>query len=214
MKITKFGHCCLLIEENNVRILTDPGTYTVKQNEIDNVDVLLITHEHADHYHIDSVRKILERNPEITIITNSSVYTLLEKEGVSSVKIVEDGQNYEYKGITFRAIGKDHAVIYREWPIVQNTGYFIGERLFYPGDAFVEPKIPVDVLALPIAGPWLKISEVIDYAIAVSPKKTFPVHDGGLNPSGGGLMNRMLPQIFSKQGIEYIALPIEQETEI
>ncbi|MBI2052837.1 MAG: MBL fold metallo-hydrolase, partial [Candidatus Ryanbacteria bacterium] len=28
MKITKFGHCCLLIKENGVRILTDPGTYS------------------------------------------------------------------------------------------------------------------------------------------------------------------------------------------
>jgi len=30
MKITKLGHCCLLIETKGKRVLTDPGSYTVK----------------------------------------------------------------------------------------------------------------------------------------------------------------------------------------
>ena len=38
MKITKFGHCCLLIEENGVRILTDPGTYSTQQSEVKYID--------------------------------------------------------------------------------------------------------------------------------------------------------------------------------
>lgn len=52
MKITKFGHCCLLIEENGVRILTDPGTYSTQQSEVKNIDFVLITHEHADHFQL------------------------------------------------------------------------------------------------------------------------------------------------------------------
>ena len=58
MKITKFGHCCLLIEENGVRILTDPGTYSTQQSEVKNIDFVLITHEHADHFHIDSLKAL------------------------------------------------------------------------------------------------------------------------------------------------------------
>jgi len=37
---------------------------------------------------------------------------------------------------------------------------------------------PVEILALPVAGPWAKIREVIEYAKRVKPKVAFPVHDG------------------------------------
>lgn len=55
MKITKLGHCCLVIEEAGQKILTDPGTFTTSQNDMTDINILLITHEHADHYHLDSV---------------------------------------------------------------------------------------------------------------------------------------------------------------
>lgn len=43
MKITKFGHCCLLIEEHLLRILTDPGNYNTTP-DVENIDIILITH--------------------------------------------------------------------------------------------------------------------------------------------------------------------------
>ncbi|MEK6878040.1 MAG: MBL fold metallo-hydrolase [Nanoarchaeota archaeon] len=61
MNITKYGHCCLLIDINGVRILTDPGNYSTMQDTAENVDFILITHEHSDHLHIDSVKTILKK---------------------------------------------------------------------------------------------------------------------------------------------------------
>lgn len=213
MRLTKFGHCCLLIEENGVRVLTDPGTYTTAQDEIKNIDVVLITHEHQDHFHIPSVKKILENNPNAIIITNSSVANLLKGNGIENVKIVDDGKSIGIKNLNFEAFGKDHAVIYKEMGLVENTGYFIGPRLFYPGDAFYDPKKKVEILATPFAGPWMKISEAIEYVLKLKPKKCFPVHDGGLNPSGQGFSRRVAPLLFEKEGIEFISLEIDKETE-
>ncbi|HZX00938.1 MAG TPA: MBL fold metallo-hydrolase, partial [Candidatus Paceibacterota bacterium] len=65
MKVTKFGHCCLLIEENGLRVLTDPGVYSEAQNEVTGINVVLITHEHQDHFHLDSMREIIKNNPEV-----------------------------------------------------------------------------------------------------------------------------------------------------
>ncbi len=60
MKIRKLGHCCLIIEENGKRVMTDPGSYTVTEQENEkNVDLIIITHEHADHLHTDSLKNIL-----------------------------------------------------------------------------------------------------------------------------------------------------------
>ena len=96
MQITKFGHCCLLIEEKGVRILTDPGVYSTSQNEVKNIDLVIITHEHPDHFHLDSLKIVTQNNPAAKIITNKGVGALLDKEGISH-EVVEDGQNYSFR---------------------------------------------------------------------------------------------------------------------
>ena len=63
MTITKIGHCCLLIEFNERKILTDPGTFSSAQNTLIGIDVVLITHEHADHIHVESLAEIIKNNP-------------------------------------------------------------------------------------------------------------------------------------------------------
>ena len=113
MKITKFGHCCLLIEENGVRILTDPGTYSTQQNEVKNIDFVLITHEHSDHFHIDSLKALLKNNPQAKIVTNKSVGALLEKDGIA-FSVVENGQNSDANGVLIEGFGNDHALMHRK----------------------------------------------------------------------------------------------------
>ncbi len=147
MKITKFGHCCLLIEENGVSILTDPGIYSTRQNEVKNIDFVLITHEHADHFHIDSLREILKNNPQAKVITNKSVGAILEKDDIT-FNIVEDGENLDANGVLIEGFGKDHALMHTSIPPIQNTGYFIANKLFYPGDAFTNPGKQVEVRTL------------------------------------------------------------------
>lgn len=213
MKISKLGHCCLFIEEKGKRILTDPGSYTEAQNDVTGIDVVLITHEHTDHFHIDSVKKILENNPEVTMVTNTSVDNLLKKEGINTAIILDDGNEKEIFGVHFSAHGQKHALIHKDWPVVENTGYFIGERLYYPGDDFYNPKIAIEILALPVAGSWMKISEAIDYAIEVKPKIAFPVHDGLLNSFGEEVIKRVPTQILEKHGINFTNLEIGKEYE-
>ncbi len=210
MYLTKFGHCCLLIEENDIRILTDPGKFSTEQNEVTNVDALIITHEHSDHFHVESVKKILEKNPSIRIITNKAVGALLSSENISST-CVEDGETTMIGSLTITGSGSAHAIIYPSLPFVENTGYFIGERLFYPGDAFHLPGKEVDILALPVAGPWLKFSEAIDYARAVHPKTCIPVHDGVLLKHD--LFSAQYSKILKEFSIDFLDLPIGEKIE-
>ena len=211
MNITKFGHCCLLIEVKGLRILTDPGDYSTQQQTASGIDIVLITHEHRDHLHIDSVKAILKNNPSVRIVTNSAVKAILDKEGIKS-EVLEDGQTVMIKDVMIEGAGTVHAEIYRDYPRVQNTGYFIDEELFYPGDALYNPKKPVNILALPVAGPWLKISESLDYLVEVHPHVCFPVHDGILaRPS---MMQRITEMVCQKNSIQFMSLVIDQATEI
>jgi L-ascorbate metabolism protein UlaG (beta-lactamase superfamily) len=213
VKITKFGHCCLLIEENGVRILTDPGDYSTQQNEVKNIDFVLITHEHNDHLHSNSLKKLLKNNPQAKIITNKSVGVLLKKEGII-FGVVENGQNFNANGILIEGFGKDHALIHSSIPLIQNTGYFIANRLFYPGDAFYNPGKQVEILALPVAAPWMKSSEAIDYVFQIKPKICFPVHDGilNLNPPGSPYL-RVASKLIESKGINFVVLEINKEYE-
>ena len=182
MRITKYGHCALLIEEGGVRVLTDPGSYSLSQVEARDLNAIVITHEHADHLHIDSIKALLRENPGVRVITNSGVGAILTREEVS-FELMEDGGSGDISGLKLEAMGDKHAEIYQDFGQVQNTGFFFGNRLFYPGDAFYLPGRPVEILALPVAGPWMKISDAIRYALEIRPLKAFPVHDGMLkNP--------------------------------
>ena len=82
MKIIKFGHSCFLIEENDVRILFDPGNYSNLQDGVQNLDIILITHQHADHCYPQSIKNILKNNPSVKIFTNSGVGAVLNKEKI------------------------------------------------------------------------------------------------------------------------------------
>jgi L-ascorbate metabolism protein UlaG (beta-lactamase superfamily) len=185
MKINKIGHCCLLIEEQGLRILTDPGIFTVGQHELlEKIDVILITHEHSDHFHVESLKQVIEKNPIVRIVTNSAVGKLLDEAHIK-YEIVEHGQNVIINNVEIEGLGNQHAEIYDAVVArVQNTGYMVNSRFFYPGDDLYNPQRVVEILALPVAGPWLKMKEAIDYAKTINPKKCFPVHDGMLKAPG------------------------------
>ncbi|MEK7630213.1 MAG: MBL fold metallo-hydrolase [Patescibacteria group bacterium] len=211
MKIIKLGHCCLLIEEKRLRILTDPGSYTVEeQKSIKNIDVILITHEHTDHLHVESLKVVLQNNPNAKIFTNKGVGVLLEKAQIQ-YELLLHNQNKNVREILFEGFGEKHAEMYENLMRVDNTGYFISRKLFYPGDAFINPGKEIEVLALPVAGPWMKLSEAVNYAKQLKPKSCFPVHDGILKNIGS--TDRIPAQVLPPLGIQFISLEIGKEYE-
>jgi L-ascorbate metabolism protein UlaG (beta-lactamase superfamily) len=202
MKITKLGHCCLLIETKGERIFTDPGSYTIEaHSKIENIDYILFTHEHQDHYHIESLKVILEKNSQAVIYSNSSVSELLDKEGIKHTQI-NHNDSVLLGEIALVGIGEKHAQMHKSISQSSNLGYFIDGRLWYPGDAFTNPERPIEILALPVSGPWMKLSEAIDYALLLKPKKVFPVHDG----TRFGSAHVLPAKVLAPEGIEFIVM--------
>ncbi len=212
MKIKKLGHCCFIAEIDGKRVMTDPGSYSTLQNEETGVDLVVITHEHPDHLHIDSLKQVLANNKNAKIVTNTAVGKLLDEAGIP-YEVLEEGQEGNYAGVHLEGYGNRHEEIYEDFGQVQNTGYFIGPNLFYPGDAFTNPNKKVDILALPIAGPWMKIKSAITYGLELKPRICFPIHDGMIQEDKPGPIYRLPPNIFSKNNIEFkkLELGIEED---
>ncbi|MGB3073400.1 MAG: MBL fold metallo-hydrolase [Candidatus Moraniibacteriota bacterium] len=203
MNITKFGHCCLLIETKGVRLLTDPGRYN-DTPLVGDVDAILISHEHRDHLHIESLRVILGKNPAAQVISHTSVGKMLDEAGIPYTSIA-DGGTIDIKGVSVESCGSEHACIHQDLPKVQNTGFFIDHALFYPGDSFHDPKKDITVLALPVAGPWMRLEEAIEYAKQLKPKVVFPVHDGMLRQGIELEPTRRIPTLLLEPlGIAYV----------
>ncbi len=203
MKITKFGHCCLLIEVGELRILTDPGNYNTTP-QVENLDVILITHEHQDHLHIDSLKEILKNSPQAKILSHQAVEEILTQEGISYQEM-KDGEERVVKNIPIESCGTEHACIHTDLPKVQNTGFYINKSLFYPGDSFHNPQKNIEILALPVSAPWMRLEEAIEYAKVIHPKVVFPVHDGMLRQEHQlGPTRRIPTALLEPLGIKYV----------
>lgn len=209
MRITKFGHCCLLVEEKGVRILIDPGIWSEGFHGLQDIDVLLITHEHPDHFDVDAIKKVLELNIGCTVLTNTSVHNKLQEINIVS-DILLPGSFRKINGVTIEAFDCPHEEIYPSIVCPENIGYRIAEKLFYPGDnvSFV-PEFSVDVLALPVIAPWMKLADALDYGKKIQPRVCFPVHDGMLKHTGP--YHAQPKNILTPLGIEVI-IPIVGES--
>jgi L-ascorbate metabolism protein UlaG (beta-lactamase superfamily) len=206
MKITKYSHACLLVEVNGVSIITDPGSWN-KTPDATAIDAILITHEHGDHCDIGQIKEMLARCPNARIITHESVGKQLAEEGLK-YEVIESGATIDVNGVSIQSFGTAHACIYGDVSPCRNTGYLINAELFAPGDALHDvPPQGVRVLALPTGGPWMRISEAIDYAKRVQPKIVFPIHDAMyIEEYRSGLMTRLVGGNLDAVGIKYTDL--------
>ncbi|NVN97075.1 MBL fold metallo-hydrolase [Candidatus Nomurabacteria bacterium] len=212
MKIKKLGHCCFVAEpKEGVRIMTDPGAFSKLQIEEKDIKVILITHEHSDHLHVESLKEVLKNNPNAIVITNTSVGLILETNNIPYIKI-EEGEKYEIEGVIISGFGNVHAKIYEDFGKVQNTGYMI-DNLCYAGDSFNHPDADVDILALPVAGPWMKMSDAIDYAKDIKPRICFPVHDA-IMQDFATFVWKIPETILKEDNIIFKKLEIGKEEEI
>ena len=215
MKIQKLSHCCMVVDVNDRKILIDPGFYSIEQHDkLNNIDIVLITHEHVDHFHIESLKSLIKRIPDVTIITNDTVGDILVKEGITH-HIMKHGDVLDTKDIHIEAYGEKHASMHSSIHQASNIGFYLSEvrpraslpevsprNFFFPGDAFTDPLKKIDILALPVAGPWMKLSEAIDYALKLKPRIAFPVHDALHTPS-----QHIIPEkILGANGIEFVKL--------
>jgi L-ascorbate metabolism protein UlaG (beta-lactamase superfamily) len=101
----------------------------------------------------------------------------LAERGVMG-QVVHHGDQLDL-GVPVGVYGREHAVIHPDLPNVLNVGYLIGNRFFYAGDAFTVPGMPVEIVAVPVGAPWMRMSESVDWLRSLRPRVAIPVHDYG-----------------------------------
>lgn len=206
MKITKFAHACMFVEDKGSRLVIDPGDLTELPDYISNVSTLIITHTHPDHSGIENIKKIVAANPNLTIVANEEVMLQISDIEVNKEKIIENVVK-NIGGFELKLFVGDHAAIYKTSPC-KNLRVVVNNKLYYPGDSYVTLGRKVAAVAVPLSAPWAKVSESIEFALACEADIYFPIHDALLNETGLSFFNGWLSRILQESNKKYQILNI------
>ncbi len=208
MKITKYIHSCLLIEEDGQRLLMDPGTFSfiekkVAPEDFTNIHAILITHEHGDHVSPEAVKIISQRNPSAIVYVNSEkTAEIVRGAGIEAVEVFKEGER-NVVGFHVRGVLAQHEAI--PFPAPENTAYIINKKLLHPGDSY-DPVLEnhrMEILALPLTAPWGTWNDAIAFAIRQKPKIAIPIHDGFVKDFFLESRYAGTAKLLEKEGIEF-----------
>jgi L-ascorbate metabolism protein UlaG (beta-lactamase superfamily) len=205
MRITKFGHACVRIESGGHTIVIDPGGFT-EPEAVDGATAVLITHEHADHYSADHLRRT--DAPVHTIAAVAATIREDVPEVAERVTIVAPDQQFD-PGVPTMVVGEKHAIIHPEMQHFDNSGYLLQVEdltIFHPGDSLTLPGVHVDLLLLPVSAPWLKISECIDFARDVGAQRSLAIHDKVYSETGLKMVDAHLSRMLGERAQTFVRL--------
>ena len=121
---------------------------------------------------------LLGANPGARLVVDPDSVTAVAGLPADHV-VARPGDRLRFGGTTVDVVGGLHAAVYGEVPGCTNSAYVVDAGAFvHPGDSFFVPPFAVDVLAVAVDGPWLKLSEAVDYIHAVMPRVAVPIHEG------------------------------------
>lgn len=215
MKLTKLEHAALILELSGHKLYIDPGAFTAALTDTVGAIGIVITHEHADHWTPEQLRRVLEMCPAVPIYAPAGVAAAVARVSDAEVTVVRGGDAVDVGPFTLRFFGDRHAVIHESIPVVDNVGVLVNDELYYGGDSFTVPEgVAVATLAVPAGAPWLKIGEVIDYVLAVKPRRSFPTHEMLLSRLGKDLSNDRIKAATEQVGGEFFPLEPGESLEL
>lgn len=182
MKITKYGHACLFIDNGRERLVIDPGGFTDLPADLSSIRTVVVSEEHGDHYNAANLKKILEQSPKAMIFSTKAVAGLLKDQPVPC-QAIEGVQTVDQDGFVITLREGAHAPVHGKSPCRVVTVQ-VGDFLYYPSDSFITTSAKVKVLALPSSGPWYKLTEAIDFANVTNCSFLLATHDGLTNQAG------------------------------
>ena len=187
MRLTHLGHACLLVETGGQRILIDPGVFSPAIVDVTGLDVILITHQHADHVDLQRLPAVLEANPQALLYAEPQAAAVMAEAGIGSEHTVA-GEELSFGRVLVMPVGEKHALINEALPRIGNLGVVIrveGEpSLFHPGDAYDAEPGQIDILAVPLNAPWTASRDTVAFAQRIAPKVSVPIHDALLSATG------------------------------
>ena len=199
--ITWLGHATVLLDLDGARLLTDPvlgariGPLTriaaaPDTESLDRLDAVLVSHLHADHADLRSLRRVADSAP---VIAPAGAGDWLRRRGLAHVQELRAGADMQVGSVRVSATPALHDG--RRWPLgprADCVGYLVTGTVsvYFAGDTDLFEGIDalrgdVDVALLPVSG-WgrtlpaghLDPERAARAAALIAPRIAIPIHWG------------------------------------
>jgi len=184
LEITFIGHGSLMFHFDEKVIHVDPVGRYADYSKMPKADIILVTHEHGDHYDTEVIKILSFKKTEV-LFTESCLKRY--KKGI----VIKNGEKKSIKGVQILAIPAYNIVHERSkgvpfHPKGRGNGYvitFSNKRVYIAGDTENIPEMAdlenIDFAFLPMNLPYtmtpLMVSEA---AKKINPKVLYPYHYG------------------------------------
>jgi L-ascorbate metabolism protein UlaG (beta-lactamase superfamily) len=189
LKMTFIGHATLLFAYGGKIIHVDPVGRYADYKTMPKADIILVTHEHGDHFD-PSVIDIIKKQGTDLIFTEKC------REKYPSGQIMKNGEVRTVQGIKIEAVPAYNIVHMRSeglpyHPKGDGNGYILtfgDKRVYVAGDTENTPEMKalknIDIAFLPMNLPYTMTPEMVaDAAKAFKPKILYPYHYGNTETS-------------------------------
>ena len=189
LKITFIGHGSLIFTYGGKVIHVDPFSKLADYSTLPKADLILITHEHADHLDLEALNKVRTDKTEVILTENSA-------QKVKGGIVVKNGDAKVVDQLKIEAVPAYNLVHKRDsgepfHPKGVGNGYVItfgDKRVYVAGDTENIPEMKgltnIDVAFLPMNLPYTMTPEMVaDAAKAFNPKILYPYHTGDTDVS-------------------------------
>ena len=171
-----------MLSYNGKYIQIDPVSQYADYQSFPKADVILITHEHADHLDLQAIQAVSKNQTEVLI--NESGYKKLEKGNI----LKNGDETFILGDVKVEAVPAYNTTAGREMyhPRHRDNGYvltFDGLRIYVAGDTEDIPELKelkeIDVAFLPVNQPYtMTVDQAARAARMFSPKVLYPYHYG------------------------------------
>jgi L-ascorbate metabolism protein UlaG (beta-lactamase superfamily) len=214
LKITMIGHSTVLIEMSGLRILTDPyfglrGNLaysrpkppSCKREDITDVDLILVSHNHFDHTDRAYFRALPSTTP---ILAPSKTSWVTKLKGGQNVSGISPWQQHQLRDITITAVPAWHSTITHGF-ILQSQGstlYFAADTYYGKFMRRIGQDFKPDVALMPVTTYRIPLTMSESSAVAaardLSAQVIIPIHLG-IRPRSPLLRTAQTPAKFAER---------------
>lgn len=184
------SHASFVMETPVGVIYNDPVGGAEAYADFPAPDLILITHEHGDHFEAETLQALV--GEETQLLTNPAVYEMLPEELQSKAEQIGNGESTEKLGLTIEAVPAHNTTESRMQyhPVGRDNGYvlnFDGLRVYIAGDTEpteeMEALENIDVAFLPMNLPYtMTVDQAAAAVAAFQPTYVYPYHYRGSDP--------------------------------